>query len=250
MPSPRRLHVPSLRSGAVALDSGQAHHARQVLRLPDGAAVEVFDDAGNTAAGILGYPDDSQAVVVIASIQPPRKSGVSWSIASAVPKAERADWLVEKLSELGAARWIPLAAERSVALPSGTGKRQRWERIATESAKQSRRAGVMTINQLTPLAEAIAAVGNQSPGYISGASIGWVLSTGQDGQPISTLITQSPPAELTLFIGPEGGWTESELRQFSAAGIVAVRLGSTILRVETAAVAAAAIVAAMWSDQE
>jgi 16S rRNA (uracil1498-N3)-methyltransferase len=243
---PRRLHVSSLRVGLVALDSIQAHHARHVLRLPDGTAVELFDDDGNTAAGVLRYPDDREAVVAVESIRPPRASGATWSIASAVPKAERADWLVEKLSELGASRWIPLAAERSVALPTGAGKRQRWLRIATESAKQSRRSGVMTIDELTPLAEAIAALANAAKlGLAEDHS--WVLSTELDAQPVSTLLMKPPPATLTVFVGPEGGWTESELGQFAGAGIHSVRLGPTILRVETAAIAAAALISAMWA---
>ena len=62
------------------------------------------------------------------------------------------------------------------------------------------------------------------------------------------LMIEPPPAALTLFVGPEGGWSESELRQFAGAGIGAVRMGSTILRVETAAIAAAAVVASMWIE--
>jgi 16S rRNA (uracil1498-N3)-methyltransferase len=238
----RRLHVPSLQVGLISLDSVQAHHARQVLRLPDGGAVELFDDAGNTAAGVLRYPDDRETVVEIESISSPRTSGMIWSIASAVPKAERADWLVEKLSELGVSRWIPLATERSVALPTGAGKRQRWQRIATES--------VMAIDELTPLAAAIPAGGlaaSQSPGCTSEASTSWVLSTGRDAQPIMRRLMEPAPAAVTVFIGPEGGWTESELHQFAGAGIGAVRLGPTILRVETAAVAAAAMISAIWT---
>ncbi|HEX4125198.1 MAG TPA: RsmE family RNA methyltransferase, partial [Tepidisphaeraceae bacterium] len=218
------------------------------LRLPDGAAVEVFDNAGNTAGGTLGYPDDRQAVVAVESVRPAGPAGARLTVASAVPKAERADWLVEKLSELGVARWLPLATERSVVLPSGTGKRQRWMRIATESAKQSRRDGVMAIDELTPLPAAIAATGQRTHGCTSEAWA-WVLSTVGDARPVAKVLVSPLPAELTVFIGPEGGWTDAELRQFTTARIVSVRLGDTVLRVETAAIAAAAIVAGM-SERE
>src|SRR5690349_22937888 len=130
----RRIHVSELRKGEIPLYPQEAHHARDVLRLQSGETVEVFDDAGRTASAVLVFSDDDQVAVRIEQFQQP-PTGFRWTVAAAIPKGERADWMVEKLSELGTARFIPLIAERSVVVPEGRNKQQRWARIATESAK-------------------------------------------------------------------------------------------------------------------
>jgi 16S rRNA (uracil1498-N3)-methyltransferase len=221
----RRLHVSQLHAGVVELPAGQAHHARDVLRIEAGETVELFDDAGQSAVGQLLF-DGERAAVSVREVWAAAES-FELTIAAAVPKGERADWMIEKLSELGVACFIPLATDRSVVLPGGTNKRQRWERIAVEAAKQSRRAGVMRVEELTPVA---AAMGS-----------GWYLSTEAGAIPIGGML-EKEPAELRLFIGPEGGWTDAERAAFAAAGLTAVALTHTILRIETAAVAAAAVV--------
>ncbi|HWE92650.1 MAG TPA: RsmE family RNA methyltransferase [Tepidisphaeraceae bacterium] len=232
----RRIHLRELRLGQTPLDPAQAHHLRDVLRLTDGSAVEVFDDAGATAPAVLHLLGDGTAAVSVENIVAAAASGLRWTVASAVPKGERADWMVEKLSELGATAFIPLATARSVVLPEGKNKRERWERLATESARQSRRAGVMRIEELTPLAKAVAGVRGR----------GWFLATEVPGIPIAEAISDARDVEaLTLFIGPEGGWTAQEIATFTEAGMTPVKLTGTVLRVETAAVAAGAVVASL-----
>src|SRR5690242_4521309 len=104
----RRIYVPLLRLGDVPLDATQAHHARDVLRLADGTEVEVFDDVGATARGHLIYTGARETAVRIAQLdQRATEPQTQWVVASAVPKGDRADWMVEKLSELGAAAFIP-----------------------------------------------------------------------------------------------------------------------------------------------
>jgi 16S rRNA (uracil1498-N3)-methyltransferase len=129
--------------------------------------------------------------------------------------------------------------------PKGENKRDRWERIAAESAKQSRRAGVMKIQPLMELEDAIkiAATAGTKGGY---------LSTGKHARPIvSALQDWQRPADvrqLLLFIGPEGGWTDEEERKLDVARLTPLALTATILRVETAAIAAAAIVGSLLSS--
>jgi 16S rRNA (uracil1498-N3)-methyltransferase len=236
----RRLHVPALRVGELTLDPAQARHARGALRLEEGAEVEVFDEAGNVATGTLAYSGAHGASVRVAKIRTPAGdeggAGFSWSVASAVPKGERADWMVEKLSELGAAAFIPLVTARSVVHPEGRGKRDRWQRLATESAKQSRRVGVMRIDELTKLEDAVA----------TAAGAGWYLSPSDDALRASEAVAARGLTDrLLLFIGPEGGWTPHEEETMRGAGLTPVRLTDTILRVETAAVAAAAVAAVL-----
>lgn len=233
-PVARRLHIPRLVPGEIALDRVQAHHARSVLRLPDGMPIEVFDDEGNVAEGTLLWQGGEAAAVRIERVSPPPADAFEWTVASAVPKGERADWMVEKLSELGTAAFIPLATARGVVLPEGKNKRERWMRIATESAKQSRRRGIMRVGELTPLAMAV--------GAMEAGSVGWYLSPDADAVPVKEAAGSPVTGKLVVFVGPEGGWSEQELGQMRDAGLIGVRLTQTILRVETAAVAAAVIV--------
>jgi 16S rRNA (uracil1498-N3)-methyltransferase len=234
---PRRFHVPILTTGDVPLDAVQSRHARDVLRLAHGAAVELFDDAGRVAAGEIVAGDAAVVTVRVAAVRERSTDRLRLVVASAVPKGNRADWMVEKLSELGVDAFVPLAAARSVVLPEGRGKSERWERISTEAAKQSRRTGVMAIEPLASVAEVMKSRPVGSPA--------WCLSTEPGTVPAATALndlSSSPGQTLTLFIGPEGGWTDAELATFAAAGVRPIRLTQSVLRIETAALAAAAVV--------
>jgi 16S rRNA (uracil1498-N3)-methyltransferase len=236
---PRRIHTSQVRAGDLTLSDREAHHARDVLRLTTGEAVEVFDDAGAVACGTI-VACDARGVVV--RVEQPASddaapSAIHLTIAAAVPKGDRADWMIEKLSELGVERFIPLATARSVVRPEGKNKRDRWTRIATEAAKQSRRRGVMRIDELTKLDAALRDAGEAR----------WVFSTTGEARSVIDLVARDAPPSVTAFIGPEGGWTDDELAQFSASNAIAVQLTPTILRVETAAVAVASIVGSILS---
>ncbi len=231
----RRVHVPHLQIGTFDLPESEAHHLRDVLRLTQGTAIEVFDDAGNIAHGELVTVTAGSVTVRVSELREDASGQqMSLTIAAAVPKGDRADWMIEKLSEIGVDRFIPLAAERSVVLPEGKNKRERWMRIATEAAKQSRRRGVMQIDALRSPADAGSEVLRRA------GCIGLCLSTERPSKSLAEVVRQSNHA--ALFIGPEGGWTPGELERFDTLGLTAVRLTDTILRIETAAVVAAGVV--------
>jgi 16S rRNA (uracil1498-N3)-methyltransferase len=244
---PRRVHVKHVHTGIIELPERQAHHLRDVLRLKVGDVVEVFDDQGAVAEADIIRCGTGGIAVAVAQVRSSDATGaeaptIEIVVASALPKGERADWMIEKLSELGVSRFIPLAAARSVVLPEGKNKRDRWTRIATEAARQSRRKGVMSIEPLMKLDHLIETLGSTSI----------ILSTAPDAAPILDVIQSSivhSPSSLTLLIGPEGGWTDEELATCKAAGLTSAKLTATILRVETAALAAAAVVAAALLDR-
>ena len=242
---PRRIHVQTpLTIGTIALVAGQAHHVRDVLRLKIGEQIEAFDDAGNLADAIIEQCDSNGVTLRIKQIRTsPNQPQIT--IAAAVPKGDRADWMIEKLSELGVNRFVPLATARSVVLPAGKNKFERWIRIATESAKQSHRNGVMRINALTPLEKAIVE-GQRAEGSgqkEQNVCTNFYLTTTTDAAPILSISYLCPhPSALIFFIGPEGGWSDDEIARFQNAHLTGLKLTATILRVETAAIAAAAIV--------
>lgn len=224
----RRLFAPNLTIGQNTLDAEQAHHARAVLRLGEGDEVELFDRDGVAGRGVIRSLDPM--VIDVAQLEP-RRTSVQLVVASAVPKGDRADWMIEKLSEIGVARFVPLRTARSVVHPEGN-KLDRWNRLATESAKQCRRAGLMRIDPLTPLKTFIQTIDPANAVFLSvGGS-----------QTLQAAIGQWQAA--VLLVGPEGGWTDEEERDLVASGLTPARLGRTILRTETAAVVAAGIVMA------
>jgi 16S rRNA (uracil1498-N3)-methyltransferase len=216
------------------LATAQAHHVRDVLRLREGDGLELFDDAGAVGRGVIVLCSSASVRVDVRemSVAGPDET-IELSIAAAVPKGNRADWMIEKLSELGAARFIPLRTERSVVLPEGKNKMERWSRLAREAARQSRRRGVMDIEALTGVGELI---GRESADTDSLAM--WHLSTQPQVPPMASLAL---PSRLLLLIGPEGGWSDGEIVLFAEQSVQGVGLTATVLRVETAAVAAAAV---------
>jgi|SRR5581483_10999687 len=148
-------------------------------------------------------------------------------------KFDRMEWAIEKCTELGVSRVIPAIARRTEAhLAAATPKRlERWRRIAHEAAQQSRRVQPPEISEPMKIKDVV--------GLPIATRI--VLSETEDQTTIKQAL-QSRPRDIVLALGPEGGWTESELELFHNAGWVSASLGNTILRVETAAIASSSIV--------
>jgi 16S rRNA (uracil1498-N3)-methyltransferase len=247
----RRAFVERASVGVNRLDDAGSHHVRDVLRLRVGDQVELFDAAGACGTGRITSLDPVLVEVEQLSEQ---QASLAVTIASAVPKGDRADWLVEKLSEVGAACWVPMRTERSVVVPKGAGKRERWQRIATEAAKQCHRVGVMRIEAVASFDECLSRTADLK--LIADAN-------SPDAGPLSDLLreeqtgaggplerpTERPSARPTVgsvlcLVGPEGGFTDDELRRARSRGFQAIRLTQTILRVETAAILAAGILLA------
>ncbi len=152
----------------------------------------------------------------------------------AVFKFDRMEWAIEKCTELGASRIVPVIARRTDAhLASAAVKRtDRWRRIALQAAEQSRRAGPPEIAAPTKLQGAM-------NGIASGHKI--VLAETEQQTLLRDVLAGSPGGEIVLAIGPEGGWADDELELFRQTGWASASLGFTILRAETAAIAATAI---------
>ena len=151
------------------------------------------------------------------------------------------DFLVQKTSELGVARIVPVVTERSVARPGAEGadgKRARWEKIAREAARQCGRADLPIVDPPVALAEALA--GPDLPARRL------ALFEGERSRSLRAALEGTQPAATALLVGPEGGFAPAELAVARAAGFEAVGLGERILRVETAAIVAVALVAGAY----
>ena len=226
-----RFYVPSLRAGELTLPPGESHHARSVLRLGPGQAVELFDGLGHLADGEIIATGRGGTVVRAGRVAtcPPPAPAVH--LAFAVPKGKRLDWLLEKATELGAASLWPVVFRRSVA---AGGRAQRWAGHCIAAAKQ---CGLNQLPEIRPSARlvdflATIAAGEFPPGggrFIFGDLSGQARLLGD--------ILADGPGQVVLLIGPEGGFTDDERGAIVAAGFEPVRLGGTTLRIETAAVA-------------
>jgi 16S rRNA (uracil1498-N3)-methyltransferase len=238
---PPRFFVPDLAEapGTVALAPAEAHHAARVLRLKAGAAVELFDGRGRRATARLAEVGRRRVTAEIerAWAEPP-PAGPRIHLATAVPKGSRADWLVEKATELGAASLVPVLFERSVggkaALSPAKGRR--WLAQAVAAAKQS---GADLLPEVRPSARLEEVLEAAAGGLIL------VGDPGEDAHPVpEALARRRPEQDIWILVGPEGGLTAPERQALRATGAVPVRLGRSVLRVETAAMALLAAVAA------
>ncbi|HKQ47088.1 MAG TPA: RsmE family RNA methyltransferase [Phycisphaerae bacterium] len=236
--TPRRFLVDDLSPAVIRVVGEQARHALRSLRLTEGAEVHLFDGRGGEAvARITRQGTGEFEATVTDRMETPKPIGPSLVLAVAMPKGPRGDWLVEKCAELGVSRLIPLSCARSQVEP-GEGKLDRWRRKAVEAAKQSRQSSAMMVEPTTRLAKLLEShrrptrVYYGAP-YQSARSFAQELQAG-DGSADAT----SP---LLVIIGPEGGLSDEESGELEAAGAKGVTLSPTILRIETAAVAFAAV---------
>ena len=239
---PPRFFVPDLAEaqGTVALPPSEAHHAAHVLRLGAGAVVELFDGRGTVAAGRLAEVGRRRVTAEVGRTWTvDRPAGPRVHLAFAVPKGSRADWLIEKATELGAASLVPVMFERSVAGKDAlsAAKGERWLGHAVAAAKQSGTDFLPRIGPATRLEAFLQ------------AAAGALLLVGDPGEGAVTvpeaLERRRQGEDVWILVGPEGGLADRERDSVRAARAVPVRLGRSVLRIETAALALLAAVAAL-----
>jgi 16S rRNA (uracil1498-N3)-methyltransferase len=216
--------------GPFVLDGPEAHHLAHVLRLSAGAPVELFDGQGRSAEGTLAQVTKRTAEIQIVAVRetPPVLPRIT--LAVAVPKGERFDWLVEKAAELGVAKLVPLRTVRGIVDPRDS-KIERLRQVVIAACKQSRNDWATEI--VSPIAwdEWLSTRTKDVPLLIADPS----------GTDLESRIGPES-LEVLIAIGPEGGWTPEELAAGQTQGGELVSLGPTILRIETAAIVAAALV--------
>lgn len=232
--------MPEIRRGVAELTGRDAEHLVRVLRVEPGQVYEISDNRD----------------LYLAEIETARKSVVSFrvrekfasqpvpvaiTLAAALIKFDRFEWLIEKATELGVSVIQPFEAARSErGLVDASQKRHvRWEKIAMEASQQSRRVHLPRIERVVPFAKALEATAKlkllldedpAAPGLLAGLPR-----------------ERTPADDVALLLGPEGGWTAEEREQAVQSGWVPCSVGRTILRAETAGMAALAVIQAAWA---
>jgi 16S rRNA (uracil1498-N3)-methyltransferase len=163
------------------------------------------------------------------------------TLALAIFKFDRMEWAIEKCTEIGVARIVPVIARRTDAhLAAAAAKRQeRWERIVRQAAEQSRQSAPPEVTAPVKLKD-LAAPGVLPAGALTRVVLAEALAKSDENTRLGDIL-ESQPTEVALAVGPEGGWADQELAWFHETGWVAASLGGTILRAETAAIVATAL---------
>lgn len=207
--------------GTLSIDDDTAHHLRRVLRLRDGDVVGVTDGEGRWCLAVLVIDGNRSRLDATSPIVVEPTPNAPITVAAAIPKGDRLDWMVQKVTELGVDRLALLHADRSVVRwkPDRVEHQlARLQRIADEALRQSRRVIRLRI-------EAPATARDVLGSYVAAEPGGRAIARG----------------DTAVAVGPEGGWSEAEL----AAARDLVDLGPTVLRTETAAVAVSALCVAI-----
>ncbi len=240
-----RFFVPAsdIADGTASVRGTEFRHLQRVLRLREGDHVTLFDDAGKEHAGVVVSLSPRVALVrVTASTTPRRESPLAVTLYQGIPKGRKMDLVVEKATELGVHTIVPFSSAFSLGASAGAGaKRERWERIAVAAAKQSGRTHVPTIAAPLAFAEVVSAVVEDDLRLLFFEGAGTV--------PFTALAEPAtPPRTVAIAIGPEGGFSRDETAAAHDAGFMLVDMGPRILRTETAALVAIALVQARWGD--
>jgi 16S rRNA (uracil1498-N3)-methyltransferase len=228
----RRWIADEVSGSRAALVGSHADHLSRTLRGRIGQEFEIATGdnvrRGRISSIAEGRVEFELGEVIPAVVMP------DLTLLLSIFKFDRMEWAIEKCVELGAARIVPVVAQLTETRLATTALKrvERWQRIARQASEQSRRASAPEISQPMKLEQAVTVAG--------GTRI--VLAESEENVMLKdALQTHVPIAEIALAFGPEGGWTKMELHLFHEADWITASLGSTILRAETAAIAATAV---------
>ena len=215
-----------LPDSAVLLNRDERHHAH-VVRVREGEEVEVFNGRGKSF--IAKYSSEQLQLTVPA---PDREARIDLHLAMAIINLDKFDLVLQKATELGVRSILPLVTDRvEIRAERYRGKAERWRKIVFEAVKQSGRSVIPAVHEPVDFDDAIRREGLKIVFDADAAKTSWPAATA-----------------ATLFIGPEGGWTEREIQAAREHGCAFERLGIRRLRAETAAITATALIAARCAD--
>jgi 16S rRNA (uracil1498-N3)-methyltransferase len=242
-----RFFLPSesIKSHKGVLRGQELEHMKRVLRICPGDRVTLFDDEGEEHEAILrSYTAETGELEIVKSYRPNRESPLEITLAQALGKGDKLDWIVEKATELGIRQFVPFLSSYAVPRLDAEKierRRDRWKKIAVSAAKQSGRMQIPEIGELTDFTALIHRSWQ--------CDLRLLFWEREPAQGLAQLREQkADPSSLLLVVGPEGGFTPDEVTEAVGQGFRSVRLGKRILRFETAALAAVSVVQFLWGD--
>jgi 16S rRNA (uracil1498-N3)-methyltransferase len=238
----RRWIADTWDEATATLEGNQAAHLIRVLRAQPGMEFDVVAGGRVFHAVIAGFTGDAVRFNLLAEVA--ADPALPVTLLLSVFKFDRMEWAIEKITELGAERIVPVIARRSEKhlAQSAATRAERWRRVAVEASKQARRSDVLQVDDPLPLKSAI---------RVHDQEVRLVLAEQERSTTLRHALTEALAAArddapvIRIAVGPEGGWTGEEEALFDAERWKAVSLGPRILRAETAAITAMAVAAAL-----
>ncbi len=224
----------NLQQKTIALtDKQEIHHLKNVLRFKKNNPITIFNGKGQEAAGqIISITAEKVEIKITSTKQAAPENKISITLACALPKKAKFEYIIEKTTELGVDEIIPLATKRTEVVLKGDRaekKNARYQTVAINAAKQCKRTTIPTIRAITKLKDIITEI----PDYDL-ALIPWL--EGERASIAETFKLNKTVKKIIFFIGPEGDFTPEEAKLCIAAGAAPVSLGPTVLKVDTAAI--------------
>ncbi len=228
----------------IILSGDQAHQITNVLRLREGDHIQILDNNGWQYHLKLISAESTRVVgSIVSKIRESGEPKIKLTLYQSLLKRDNFEWVLQKGTELGITTFVPIVTQRTIARQTSLkeNKLARWRRIVIEAAEQSGRGKVPVISQPVPFKAALYAAGVNNLSLIS-----WEnekeknLTTALAG--LTAESVEPSRSGIAIFIGPEGGFTEGEIIDAVSAGIIPVTLGPRVLRAETAAIVATAII--------
>ncbi|MCK5014147.1 MAG: 16S rRNA (uracil(1498)-N(3))-methyltransferase [Candidatus Omnitrophica bacterium] len=210
----------------------ELHHLRDVLRLKKNAQVDLFDGKGREASGSLLSITSQKAEVKILSVKESKRQGPLLILACALPKKSKFEFIIEKATELGVDEIIPLQTQRTEKNLNGNRlvkKLSRYQTVAVNAAKQSQRSFVPVIHPVTDFPSTLDLLTKTTRTIIPSLR-------GKRENILNVFKKLKSPKAISFLIGPEGDFAPEEYERAESSGCIAVTLGETILKVETAAI--------------
>jgi 16S rRNA (uracil1498-N3)-methyltransferase len=197
-----------------------------------GSIVTLTDTKGNDFRGrVTRFSEDEASVFIFDAFPSPTESSLEIILLQALPEKERMELIIQKATELGVSAILPFQSEKSISLKERETKQKkahRWQHIAVKAVQQSRRAKVPYVGKCRPFQEVFEDCRED------GLKI---LLWEKQGEYLRDVLRQRPSQKIFVMVGPEGGFTEREVRLAKEGGFIPVKLGQRILRTETAAIA-------------
>ena len=235
-----RVYVPpdAVKGDAATLPEPEAKRLLRVLRLGPGDPVTLFDGTREYDSTITSLNAKAVNLKILAYKEKKTEPKIRVTLGQGMPKGEKLEWALQKAVELGVARFVPVVAGRSVKRPDEKGEEKnvaRLRKIATEAGRQSGRVSLPDVPGYVDLAAFLE--------MTKDAGLKIMPYEGEKTKGLKQLLKGAfSEREIAILVGPEGGFTEDEVRAAAAAGYVTVTLGPRILRTETAGIAALAVI--------
>ena len=224
------------------IENEQFHYLSNVRRFSAGDEINIFDGLGNSYKARIDNIDKKSMKGTILSSKTLVLPDKKISLYTAIPKGERFDWLIEKASEIGVSKIVPVIYSRSVVKELSENKIERYKKISISASSQSWRADIMSIETPIKFCEIADKVCKEKN------TLNMLPWESEEEKNILSLLSENKDIKnINIFIGPEGGFDKTEIDIALKNGFKTVTLGKNILRVETAAIVAASIATTMTS---